>query len=170
MARSFALPAALSLLIASAAWAQSDDIDRQRCRAFASDVSIRACTAVIARGSASTLTLAEVYRYRAQAFLHAGDPESARVDAEAAARLDPERNAPLLIHGLALYLKGDARGALGDFNAAIARDNRFAEAIYARGVVERALGQTTQAQRDFAIAVGIRGNAASTIADLGIAP
>jgi tetratricopeptide (TPR) repeat protein len=151
-------------------FAQSDDIDRQRCRAFVSDVSVAACSAVIARGTASTLTLAEVYRYRAQAYLHAGDPDRALADAEAASRLNPQENSPLLIHGLALYAKGDTRAALADFNAAIARDDRFAEAIYARGLVERALGERAQAQADFAAAIDIRGNAPSTIADFGITP
>jgi tetratricopeptide (TPR) repeat protein len=165
---------AIAVLVASfaacAALAQSDDIDRQRCRAFASEVSISACTAVIARGTASTLTLAEVYRYRAQAYLHVGNTDRALADAEAASRLDPQENAPLLIHGLALYVKGNSAGALADLNAAIARDNRFAEAIYARGLVERALGQQAQARTDFATAVSIRGDAASTIADFGVAP
>src|SRR6185312_4619561 len=108
--------------------------------------------------------------YRAQAYLHAGDAARALADAAASARLDPQENAPLLIHGLALYAQGNTAGALADFNAAIGRDNRFAEAIYARGLVERALGQRTQAQADFAAALSIRGDAASTIADFGVAP
>ena len=157
-------------LLCSSVYAQSDDIDRQRCRAFASEISIPACTAVIARGAASTLTLAEVYRYRAHAYLHAGDPDRARADATTALQLNPEENAPLLIHGLALYVKGDAAGALADLNAAITRDDRFAEAIYARGLVERALGERARAQADFTTAIGIRGNTASVIADFGVAP
>src|SRR5437764_9036040 len=125
MLRSVASLLASLVLSYVPAFAQSDDIDRQRCRAFASDVSVAACSAVIARGTASTLTLAEVYRYRAQAYLHAGDPDRAAADAEAASRLNAQEISPLLIHGLALYAKGDVRAALADFNAAIARDDRF---------------------------------------------
>lgn len=158
------------LLLCGAAQAQSDDIDRQRCQAFASTVSIPACTAILQRGTASTLTMAEVLRYRATAYLHAGAPARALADAEESARLNPEELAPALIHGLALYALGDLRGARADFNAAIARDDRFAEAIYARGLVERAVGDATDARRDFAAAINIHGNVATTIAAFGVAP
>jgi tetratricopeptide (TPR) repeat protein len=158
------------LLLCGGAQAQSDDIDRQRCRAFASAISIPACTAVLRRGTASTLTMAEVLRYRAAAYLHAGAPDRALADAEASARLDPQQTAPQLIHGLALYVKGDLRGALADFDGAIARDPRFAEAIYARGLVARARGDMAEARADFAAAVNIRGDVTTTIAAFGVAP
>jgi tetratricopeptide (TPR) repeat protein len=78
--------------------------------------------------------------------------------------------APVLFRGLALYAKGQYQDALRDFNAVIAVNTRFAEAIYARGLVMRSLGNREAAMEDFTLASNINGDVSRNIADFGIRP
>ena len=171
MKRLQSLLAGISLLAMTApVFAQdlSTDINWNQCKDIASDSAITGCTAVIKSGNESLLSLAMAFTLRGNAYLRSGEPEQAELDYRQAARFDDQKLAPLLGYGLALYVQGRLPQALDVLNAAIGRNPRYAEAIYARGLVKRAMGATEDATDDFSTARNVSAGVTRSLADLGI--
>ena len=61
-----------------------------------------------------------------------------------------------------------ATGALDVLNNAIDRNPRYAEAIYARGLVKRQLGENEDANDDFSAARNVSSDVTRSLAELGI--
>lgn len=164
------LTATCSVLWLVPAAAQTVELDRQRCQDTAAEISIPACTAVIDSGTASSLDVSIAFRYRGIAYLGLRDAVRAQADEERASQLYPQELSPFLYHGLALYREGRLRAALQDFNVALARNDEFAEAFYARALVERDLGDRQNAAADFAAAVTQQPAVGHVMASLGFSP
>jgi tetratricopeptide (TPR) repeat protein len=82
---------------------------------------------------------------RAQARRRLGDTEGARLDREEGLRQQPVDPPSFVARGLA-RLPGDARGALADFDAALAIDPRYRHALQDKAsVLSESLGQPEQA-------------------------
>lgn len=146
----------------------STDINWTQCKSNAAQESITGCSAVIASGNESLLSLAQAFTFRGNAYMRAGNPERAALDFRQASRFDDQKLAPVLGYGLALYVQGRYLQALDVLNNAIARNPRYAEAIYARGLVKRSLGANEDANDDFSTARNVSADVTRSLADLGI--
>lgn len=146
----------------------STDINWNQCKGVGTEDVIAGCTAVIRSGNESLLSLAVAFTFRGNAYMRAGEPDRAALDFSQAMRFDNQKLAPILGYGLALYAQGRPLQALDVLNAAIARNPRYAEAIYARGLVKRSLGATEDANDDFSSARNVSAGVTRSLADLGI--
>lgn len=171
MMRIIPLLAGVSFLAVSAStFAQglSTDIHWNQCQSNATQESIDGCSAVIASGNESLLALAQAFTFRGNAYMRAGNPERAALDFRQASRFDGQKLAPVLGYGLALYAQGRYLQALDVLNNAVERNPRYAEAIYARGLVKRSLGENEEANDDFSAARNVSADVTRSLADLGI--
>ncbi len=146
----------------------STDINWNQCKGVTSEDAIAGCTAVIRSGNESLLQLGVAFTLRGNAHMRAGDPGRAALDYQQAMRFDNQKLAPVLGYGLALYAQGKFLPALGVLNSAVDRNPHYAEAIYARGLVKRALGASEEANDDFSNARNVSAGVTRSLADLGI--
>ena len=173
MTRILPLLAGVFLLAMSApvfAQGLSTDINWNQCKSNASADAIAGCSAVIGSGDESLLSLAQAFTFRGNAYMRAGDPTRAALDFRQATRFDDQKLAPVLGYGLALYAQGRYLQALDVLNNAIERNPRYAEAIYARGLVKRSLGENEDANDDFSMARNVSADVTRSLADLGSGP
>jgi tetratricopeptide (TPR) repeat protein len=171
MKRALSFLAGISFMAVSAptfAQGLSTDINWNNCQGLAPQEAITGCTAVITSGAESLLALANAFTFRGNAYLRAGDPERAAADYLQAARYDDQKLEPVLGYGLSLYAQRRLPEALNVLNLAVSRNPRYAEAIYARGLVKRAMGANEEANDDFSEARTVSAGVTRSLANLGI--
>jgi tetratricopeptide (TPR) repeat protein len=102
----------------------------------------------------------EAYQNRALAFLALNRIQEALSDGQKAVALDPDDPQSYLLRGKALMLDNQYHAAIPDFNAVIRLSEdrgegtkRLAEAYFQRGQADYALGDTSEAIRDFGRAI-----------------
>ena len=81
-----------------------------------------------------------------------GDLARAMEDCSAAVRMAPDSSITHRIMGFLLLRLDHAEQARSEYDAALVLRPRSAEALYGRGMAERALGRTAEADRDIAAA------------------
>jgi tetratricopeptide (TPR) repeat protein len=110
---------------------------------------VAACTAAINSRLFTGEDLGDLYLLRSSYYLDLGNFDAQLRDADEAQRLLPNEPEPYFARGMAYARKNDAARALPEFDAAIARDNSFADAYLERGYLYLQRGDDERALTDF---------------------
>lgn len=114
---------------------------------------IAACTAAINSRLFMGEDLGGLYLLRSSYYFDAGNFDAQLADANQAAQLLPNEPDPYFARGLAYSRKNDLARALPEFDAAIARDAKFADAYVERGYVHLLRNDDDRALADFGDAI-----------------
>lgn len=152
LARSLALAAALCVLLAAAAHAQTRSLEA--CLSGKPEARIAACSEIIARGTKeSRVRRIAAHMSRAAAYRAKGELRRAIEDLGKALRLNP-RLAEALIERGAIYLEtGDFDRAIKDYDAALRISKNLAGAYAGRARAYRGKGDLEKAAADLVEAV-----------------
>ncbi len=142
----------LGLCLMGRAYAQDAAV---QCNSDAADQIMAGCTAVIQQGTETPQHLAMAYTNRSSVYAARGDYSSAIQDCSHAITLWPDDATAYYNRGIsyASMNSPNLQQALADLSKAIQIRPGYAKAYKDRGYVEKALGQTAQAQADFDKAV-----------------
>jgi tetratricopeptide (TPR) repeat protein len=140
---------------ATAAPASADATDRwQRCRAAEPDVSITACSEIIARGKREKKSRRiEAYINRGSAYRLKGKLDLALADLDKGLRLNPMLPRALIARAAIHAAKGNLDQAIAGYTKAIAAQPKSVEAYHGRAITYRSKGQLGQALADLGEAI-----------------
>jgi len=112
----------------------------------------------------------ELYFERALIQTARRDEKAAKQDLAQVIKLAPEFAPAHFISGILAYRAGDHAAALTDFNAAVARGPAYYQALFARGLAKRKLGDDMGGAKDIADARGMRPNVDDDLKPFGMTP
>ncbi len=96
------------------------------------------------------------HNQRGEWYAEQGEAESALLDFERSAKLDPTRWRALHNRGVSLAMAGKFEQALADLNRTIELHQEYANAYFNRGEVLKELGQVEEALEDYGQAIRLR--------------
>src|SRR5580700_6796925 len=132
-------------------WAWCEDQDN----AFAPDVSINGCTALIESGTQSPQNIPVVFNNRGIAYRAKGDLDRAIADYTEAIRLDPNYDVAYQNRGRSYFAKRDYDHAIADYDQALRINPRYRFAYVNRGLAYFAKHDAARAVADYSEAVKI---------------
>jgi tetratricopeptide (TPR) repeat protein len=126
----------------------------QRCRAAEPDVSITACSEIIARGKREKKSRRiEAYINRGSAYRLKGELDLAIADLGKALQLNPMLPRALVARAAIHAAKGNLDQAIAGYTKAIAAQPKSVEAYHGRAIVYRSKGQLDRALADLGEAI-----------------
>lgn len=95
---------------------------------------------------------------------------AAKTDFTRVIKLKPEYTPSFLMRGIIAYNEAEYAAALADFDGAVTRNPTYYQALYARGVTKKKLGDDNGGDKDIAVARGMSDRVEKMLEGMGLKP